>query len=350
MKNTQSIFGNLKAELENRSGVAISDGGDMALRLYAVAAELSSLWTQVEWTQKQMFPQTATGLYLDYHARARSLERGAAACAYGEIKFETQQPSIQDIQIPLGTVCVNSAGAEFVTTDHGIILAGQSFCTVNAKAKNPGSGGNAPAQSVCFMVLAPIGVSQCHNPAAFFGGTDGEDDEALRSRVLASYASLPNGSNAAYYKTKAMNTDGVAAAFVMPRARGLGTVDIIISSAAGMPSPELVSGLKESFEREREICVDAAVLQPAAVPVTVEIQIDVKEGFSSDTTVTLVERAISEYFDGKMLGKNVLLAHLGSIVFAVEGVLNYKILQPTADIKIMQNQLPTAETITVTRS
>lgn len=41
------------------------------MRLYAVAAQVQALYVQMDWVQRQSFPQTARGVYLDYHAQTR---------------------------------------------------------------------------------------------------------------------------------------------------------------------------------------------------------------------------------------------------------------------------------------
>ncbi len=348
MREPESIYQQLKQSLERRSGVGISDGGDMGIRLSAVAAELSSLWTQLDWTEKQIFPQTATGEYLDHHTKARDLERGTAAYACGELSFETARPAASELFIAKGTVCLNSGGTEFETLENANITAGTSACTVRARAKKPGSLGNVPPESICFMALAPVGVARCRNALAFSGGTDGESDEALRGRILASYACLPNGSNRAFYEARALNTEGVAAACVLPKARGLGTVDIIISSTEGMPEDALVLRLGQTLQAEREICVDVAVSKPEPLPVRVQTEIDIKDGFKPETVLAQVTGALKGYFDGRLLGKDILLAQLGSIIFSQPGVLNYRILAPAADIKVSSKQLPVAGSITVT--
>ena len=78
MKETEEIYDDMKNEIERRTGTTINSGGEMALRLYAVAAELCTLWAQVDWTRAQSFPQTASGDTLDLHAAARGLSRAAA--------------------------------------------------------------------------------------------------------------------------------------------------------------------------------------------------------------------------------------------------------------------------------
>ncbi|MGM9528310.1 MAG: baseplate J/gp47 family protein [Oscillospiraceae bacterium] len=347
MKDQKQIYEEMRNELAQKTGLAINDGGDMALRLSAVAAELESLWLQTEWTKKQCFPQTASGEYLDRHAALRGLSRGAAVCSEGVLRFETDEVREQALTIAKGTVCLTAAGVEFLTTETAEIAAGELFCTVKARARSAGVAGNVPSESVTFMALAPVGVERCFNEAAFTGGSDGEDDEALRARVMESFLRLPNGSNRAYYETVALETPGVAAAAAISRARGLGTVDVILAGDSGVPDEEVIASVQSRLEAEREICVDIEVKAPAIVTVPVSVAIEVSEETDFEETAERVRAALEGYFDGRLLGKRVLRAKLGNVVFGVEGVENYSILLPAADVDICQSELPVAGTVTV---
>ena len=46
----------------------MDDTADLAVRLYAAAAQIQTLYAYSDWAVNQSFPQTATGEYLDYHA------------------------------------------------------------------------------------------------------------------------------------------------------------------------------------------------------------------------------------------------------------------------------------------
>ena len=157
MKETSEIYGQMKDELERNTGVSLASGGDMALRLYAVATELESLWAQVEWTKNQCFPQTATGELLDLHAKARALERTSSVSATGVIRFETDEARSENISVPLGTVCLNAGGLEFATTEVAAIKAGELFCLAPAVCKTAGRAGNVPAQSEPGILCRPAG-------------------------------------------------------------------------------------------------------------------------------------------------------------------------------------------------
>ncbi|MEG0876082.1 MAG: baseplate J/gp47 family protein [Oscillospiraceae bacterium] len=350
MKDTTRIVEEMKDELERRTGASITAGGDMDLRLNAVAAELSSLWAQVEWTKNQAFPQSASGASLDLHAAGRGLKRGLAVAASGVLRFETSEVRATALLVPAGTVCLNAAGAEFLTTQSARIEAGGLFCTANAIARFGGEAGNVPANSVTLMSQAPVGIFKCFNPAAFSGGSGQESDEELRKRVLSSFASLPNGSNVAYYEAAALDTPGVGAVSVAPRARGVGTVDITIASNDGVPSAALVETVRAKLAAQREICVDLAVSAPTTVSVPISVSIETDGQSSFETVSAAVKAALGTYFDGRLLGKKVLLARLGSVIFGVPGLANYSISAPAADVAITGKQLPCLGAVTVTGS
>ncbi|MGI5935754.1 MAG: baseplate J/gp47 family protein [Oscillospiraceae bacterium] len=348
MKSIDEIYSEMKEEYSRRTGLALKDGGDMAVRLYAAAAQLYTLWVQADYVNRQAFPQTAEGRFLDYHAQLRGLERRGSAKAGGKIRFELAEPLPEDLAVEEGTVCLTAAGAEFITTERGVIPAGGLYCEVEAEARVPGSGGNIPAGGIVKMAQAPAGVAGCGNLEPFSGGANQESDEELRKRVLASYKKLPNGANAAYYETQVLNMEGVAAVMVLPRRRGLGTVDIIISSPEGVPPPELLERVKAHLDAQREICVDIQVSGPELVSVDIALAIkaDGEHGFHEAEAAA--RRALEEYFTGKLLGKDILLARLGNLVYQTEVVENYRFYSPAGDIAVGPNQLPVLGSLTVT--
>ena len=203
------------------------------------------------------------------------------------------------------------------------------------------------AGTILQMAVAPVGVSRCTNPAAFTGGTDREDDETLRARVLETYRRLPNGANAAFYQQGALSFDEVAAAAVIPRPRGVGSVDVVVSTAAGAPSAELLEELEDYFEARREIAVDVQVRAPEMETVDVAVQVAAEENQDAQAVRGAVEAALRGWFDGRRLGQSVLRAALGELVFHVEGVANYVLAAPAADVAVEADVLPRLGSLTV---
>lgn len=347
-KTIEELYQEMRDSFAAHSGLSPNDSGDVALRLHAFAEQLYALWVQVDWLKNQCFPQTAIDKQLDKHAELRGLTRNSAVKAEGVIRFCLSEAADTDIGIPAESSCTTAAGVEFQTLYAGVIPAGSLYVDLPARAVLAGSGGNVPAGAICLMTHPPAGVAYCLNVEAFSGGADMEGDEALRKRVLGSYQRLPNGANAAFYETQALSVDGVAAAAVLARPRGVGTVDVVVSAVDGMPSAALLTAVQTLLQAQREICVDIDVAAPTAVPVSVSVQIETAAGYTSTAVCAAVSGAIQSLFDGALLGKRLTLAMLGSAIYAVPGVANYHIQSPTADVTATATQLPTLESLTVT--
>ena len=256
------LYNELMAAFAEATGMEAAGSGDLAARMYAVAAQLWGLYVQCDWVNRQCFPQTAQGEYLDLHAQLRGVERREATAAEGVLRFTVDAAGAADREIAAGTVCMTAGLTRFETIEAGTLEAGETSVDIRARALEAGSAGNVAAGTILQMAVAPVGVSRCTNPAAFTGGTDREDDETLRARVMETYRRLPNGANAAFYQQGALSFDEVAAAAVIPRPRGVGSVDVVVSTAAGAPSAELLEELEDYFEARREIAVDVQVRAP----------------------------------------------------------------------------------------
>ena len=286
MKEWTEIYEQLRGTFAQRAGFVPSEGCDSAVRLYALAAELQSLLMQADWVLDQSFPQTAQGMYLDYHAETRGITRGAAEKAVGTLRFAAADKVTAACPIEKGTVCMTAEGVRFETTEDAAIAVGSQWVDVPAQAAEAGAGGNVIAGTVTLLSAMPVGVVQCTNPAAFSGGCDAESDEALRGRVLASYQRLPNGANAAYYEQEAMRYPGVAAAKAAP-------------------------------------------------------------GYSFAEAKAGAQSALEALFTGELLGKSVTTARLLTLLCGVEGVENVHLTAPAADVAVGSTELPMLGTVTI---
>ena len=347
MKTIDEIYREMLACFGEETGLEPREGTDLSARMYALAAQVYALYVQADWVTRQAFPQTAEGEYLDYHAQLRSLERKPALPAQGTVRFTAGEAAQSDRAIPEGTVCMTAGLVRFATTQAAVLPAGELTVDVPVQALEPGTAGNVSAQTVVSMAVAPMGIASCTNPQAFAGGADGEGDEELRARILDTFRRLPNGANAAFYEQGALSFDQVAAAAVIPKPRGLGSVDVIVSTLAGTPGEELLEQLQDYFEQRREIAVDVQVKAPTPVTVNVAVQVKAKGGWDKTQVLDQVEGALESWFDGKLLGQDVLLARLGSLIYGCDGVENYAVSAPAADLAVDADELPVLGTLSV---
>lgn len=349
MKTVEEIYAELLAAFQERTGYEAGDSCDLTVRLYAAAAQLQALSIQADWVLNQSFPQTAEGTYLDYHAQARGLSRTAAVKAEGMLRFSVKDAPVTDLTVESGTVCMTADETRFVTTAAAVLKAGSTWTEAPAQAAEAGTEGNAVAGTVTILTACPVGITACTNPSAFSGGCGAESDAALRARILESYQRLPNGANAAYYETAAMAHGGVAAAQAVGRARGIGTVDVYVTAEGGVPDAALLAEVQDDLQQKREIAVDVKALAPTVKEVAVSASLAVADGTEFTAVQTAAEAAVRGYFTGKLLGKPVLTAELGRLLFAVDGVKNYHLLAPAADMDRASGQLPVLGTLTISQ-
>lgn len=348
MKNTEEIFQALAAEFQSRTGLSAGGSGDLAVRFYAVAAQLSGLYAQADWVERQCFPQTATGENLDLHAQVRGISRHQAVKAAGVVRFFAGSERTGPAEIPAGTVCMTAGGLRYVTTRPGVIPAEETQLDLPVEAVEAGTEWNVAAGQIIYLALPPSGITACTNPAALTDGADREEDEALRQRILATYRRLANGANATFYEQTALEFDGVAAAKVLPRNRGVGTVDVVAAAQGGMPDEDLLLALQAHFNSVREIAVDVRVFAPTRLDVDISVRLTPAPGYSFDQVSAAVRKTLTEWFTGRLLGSPVLQAQLTAMVFAVEGVANCAVTLSGGDTAADAVTLPCLGQLTLT--
>lgn len=347
MISLEEIYAGLAAEFQAQTGKTAGSSSDLAVRFYAVAAQIYSLYVQGEWTRRQCFPQTAQGEELDKHAWLRGVTRRQAAKAVGTVRFYVDQAQEMEIEIPEGTVCMTAGGVRFLTDRAAAVQPGELYAEVPVTAGEAGAAGNVGAGTIVYMALPPVRIVACANPEPLVNGLDQEGDEELRARVLATYRRLANGANSAFYQQAAMSFPEVAAVMVLPKNRGVGTVDIVPAAQGGVPSQELLDEMQAYFDRVRELACDVKVLPPTVKPVELELKLWPGEGQDFPSAALAVRRMLTGWFNGERLGQPLLRAELTSLVFRVDGVANCLFLQPGEDVPVDGVTLPVLGGLTI---
>ena len=341
LHTVESYYDKMLALFQEKTGRDAAGSVDLSVRLYALASQLYALDAQGEWIQKQCFPQSAQGTFLDQHAQLRGLVRRPAAKALGSIRFSVDRAGQSDLVIQAGTICMTANQVRFETIQEVVLRAGQTEVLAEAQAVEAGAAGNVPSGSILTMAVAPVGIRRCGNPEPFTGGMEEEDDESLRKRVLETYRRLANGANAAYYEKEALAFSAdVAAVAVVGRSRGTGTVDVVPAVWHGVPGADLISGLQDYFEERREIAVDVLVKAPTVKTVDVSASIEPEAGRTYAEVAGRVDAVLKDWFNGERLGQDILRVKLGDLIYGVEGVANYTLAAPAADVAVASTELP----------
>ncbi len=309
---------------------AVTADSDFGVRAAAVAATIEGVYQHQAWIARQVFPDTADTEYLEKHADEHGLSRKRATYATGTATLA----GTPGAGVPLGTELKTVAGLVFVSTEAAVIGAGGA-ATVAVQAGSAGAAGNLDAGTTLTCTSAPTGVQGAATLAtATTGGTDAETDAGLLSRVLDVMRNPPAGGNKYDWRRWALAVDGVSAAYVFPLRRGLGTVDVLVTSAGGAPSEEILAAVVAHLDEERPAgASDFQVLAPSLTPVDVAVQVNLS-GLTLAQAQPLIEAALAAYFDTLEPGDPVYLSRIETAISGVSGVVDRVVTLPAANVAV----------------
>ncbi|MBU1041581.1 MAG: baseplate J/gp47 family protein [Proteobacteria bacterium] len=312
---------------------------DFGVRAAAMGGAVEGLYQHQQWIARQTFPDTADTDMLEQHASLRGLTRKRATTARGRATF-TGTPGAT---IPLGTEAKTLAGLVFITSEASAIGAGGigagGTAIVPVQGGAAGAAYNLAAGTGLTLTSAPSGVQGTASLAtATIGGTDAETDAGLLARLLDLLRSPPAGGNKADWRRWAMDVDGVTAAYVFPLRRGIGTVDVCVTSGGGLPSEEILAAVRLHLDVERPTSVrNFAVFGPELLPVPVHALVRLS-GLTLEQAQPLIEAALNAYFATLEPGDLVYLSRIETAISGVSGVVDRQVTAPATNVAITATQ------------
>ncbi|WP_437612006.1 baseplate J/gp47 family protein [Erwinia sp. V71] len=249
----------------------VTEDSDNYIRATSVASVATGLYQHQAWIIRQIFPDTADTEFLVWHARVRGLYRKSATTASGTITVTGEPGATAEAGY------IITRGSLSWTTTAAVTIGADSTGTVAAQYSSAGTGGNSAAAVTGTFSSVPTGFDSTVTVGVMAGGTDEETDASLLERLLDVIRRPPAGGNKYDYRRWALAVDGVTAAYVYPLRRGLGTVDVVITSAGGMPSDEIIAACQSYIDDQRPVTAkDTMVLAPTFLYVDIDAAISVE--------------------------------------------------------------------------
>ncbi|WP_047258009.1 baseplate J/gp47 family protein [Chromobacterium subtsugae] len=319
-----SILRNIANQLPDADTGADSD---FAIRANATASAIEGLYQHQAWMARQIFPDTADSDYLALHARTRGLSKKPGVAASGTIQLTGQQTAA--ISGPL--LAQTPDGRQYTITATGAINAAQTI-SLAAVAIAPGSAGNAAAGTPVTLTQPPPGVNANATITTMVGGTDDETDADLLARLLDVIQRPPAGGNAADFRRWAMAVPGVTSAFVYPLRRGLGTCDVVITSAGGIPSAATLAAAQAYIDSVRPVTAKSSlVLAPTPLPIDHVIQVAMPGG-SELQALALIQPALAAYFASLPPGTPYVRSQVETAISNLPGITDRLLAAPTGNV------------------
>lgn len=344
-----SILTIMEEKYEQLAGVAPVDASDIGIRLKIVAEQIWQMRQSVDRAEKNAFPQTAGGHWLELHAAQRGLQRKPPLPAIGTVTFSRSAASTTEVVIEPGIVVASKGedGQRYVTTLRTVLLSGQLSVDVPVKCLVLGKMGNMAAGMVSVMVSPVQGMTQVINAKPITGGEDQENDSMLRQRLLDSYLHLTNGTNEAFYHQLAMKYSGISSAKVIPRINGRGTVGIFVYGQGA--NSQTIQQIKSEISSIKELNVDLVVEKAVERNVPIELEIAVGAAYSFEDTAELCKERIEYLLEKQKVGDSLPVALLIREALECGGVANCRVMKPGADVYPLEKERIISSSVVVKR-
>ena len=313
MEAYEEIYQRMKDKYIAERGTAFDEASDIAIRLRVLAGELYNMQTSLAWAQRQLSPATASGRFLDYFAEQRGLTRYAPAKARGKLTFRVNEVLDVPVVIPSGTAVAaeGESPVTVYTTEDSVLPVNTYSVEVNAEAEEAGYRGNIDIGTARYPINVPSEIDSVVNLAGFQGGADEESDTALPERVRNSYISRPNGMNAAYYIALATSVEGITKAGVLPKNRGVGTVDVFVCGTDDNISADKLAEVQQVLEDARGLNVNVLAVQAMSTDYDLNVAVTSRPGFENDEVIAKCTDAFESYITSLPVGGKVYLSQLG---------------------------------------
>lgn len=286
----EEALGRVSDDIDKRPGSMVWNGNAPCL------AEMAQLYLALDFVFTATYVNSAPREYLIKRAADRSIFPKAATPAVLRAKM--------NMNVPVGTRFSLEDINFFVTKQLG--SEGEDFVHL-VECETAGAVGNGYAGE-----LIPIdyvdGLTRAETDGIYSAGTDEEDTEVFRARVIESMRSIAFGGNVADYENKAMSFDGIGQVKVLPIWNGAGTVKLILMSS-NLNSPKIsddrIASIKTAIDPTEKqgqgyglapIGHTVTVVSVKEKDVNVSMKAELKTGVEQSAAMEEISKIINEYF------------------------------------------------------
>ncbi|HFL3239569.1 TPA: baseplate J/gp47 family protein [Clostridioides difficile] len=285
------------------------------------------------------FPQTSYGTYLEWLGECKGVFKNQPTKATGVITFTGMQGTI----ITKGTIVTTIATDEKQSIEFELLetktIGANETVDIKAECRIAGTIGNVSNNTITVLLGSISGVKSVTNKEDFRGGTDIEDEEHFRERVIvAEQEDKLSGASSDYIRW-AKEVDGVGYAYVVPEWNGAGTVKVLIlDKNRKAATQELIDkvqeyiyplNISEGENRDGKAPIGAlvTVVTPDTLLINVKASFIFSNGFSEETVLNNLKTKIDKYLDkidlGGTVSYNAIQAIVGSMMLTDEGIEDF---------------------------
>lgn len=352
MESAKTKLRDLKFRITN-----LRVGGVFYTLLEMTNQGLVDLYGLIKTIVPQLYIDTATGQWLDFKAAGREVYRRPPQKTQGNVIFG-RNAAAGNIVISVDSIVATPIDRygdrmKYLVYAQTVLQEGTLEVAVPCEAEFEGDQYNVGSGQITELITNIPGIDYVRNDEGWISreGTDEEGDESLRARGKGKWSELSVGGGRDAYISWAKSITGVAVVEVDDNhPRGQGTVDVIITSSAGVPTQDLINQVQTYINTKRPLCADVLVLGPEPVIVNWDVILYVHPEYGDLAEIQAEGENIidimfmygdTEHPEIKKVSTEFGVVRTQAIanLMTIEHSVNVAINQPAADIPLTPRQI-----------
>lgn len=300
------------------------------------AAAVHTLYGYLDYLARNMLPDLCDEDWLYRHGRIKRCPRKDAVSAAGFIRWDgiSGTPTL-----PAGTQIQRDDQVTYTTTQ--TVKAAGGLLRVPVTADVAGAAGNTDDGTALRLGTPVSGIPSTGYADTLTGGTDVEELETWRARVLERYYWIPQGGADPDYVIWAKEISGITRAWAFRHWQGKGTVGVMVATSDPehpAPSDDAVLAVRNHILPLAPVAGAGLFVFASAeksIPMTIALAKDTPE---IRTAVTAELNSLM-LRDGAPSGK-VYLSRISEAISLAAGEVAHQLRSPVADVILGQTELP----------
>lgn len=291
----------------------------------------------LDWISNQVMTDTMDDDYLLREASIYGIKQKPAVKATGNIKFLGEAGAV----VPAGSILKRSDGVFFITKEDGL-------SEVKIEAQEAGFIGNSET-GIVLSLVTPISAVQNNATVladGISGGSDIEDIESLRSRILFRKSKPPMGGAKHDYVAWALSVPGVTRAWCLPHIDGLGSVGVLFvrDNDDFIPDAGEVQTVQDYIESVRPVTA-SSVYVSAPTPVAVDFTLTITP--DTEAVRDAVREEIAAFIRREAEpGATLYLSRISESISASLSEYYHQIVSPVANVTFDPDEIGILGTVT----
>jgi len=296
-------------------------GGTARTLLEIINTGLAEFYQTLDINHAMGFLSSADGYFLDLMGELLNVSRGESAYAYVSSSDNVQKfyvasgylgDKLPALRIPAGTEVKTVNGSIiYSVTEDVVFSAGARSVYVPITAKEKGESSNV---GVNILVVHNLNVGDVYtmNEKAIVSGTDTETDGNYRYRI-ANATLAAEKANETAIRLAALSVNDIANVVLRPYSRGIGSYDVIVIPAEGLPTPTMLANVQSAIDSVQAYGIRGVAVAPGIVPVDIEVMLVFVSGTTPERQVKIrdnVRTSIEQYIVNIPIGGEFILNEL----------------------------------------